>query len=86
MEIPLKIKICKNKQFSIIISKLPELTDLINSLIHVLEVGCRNVVINNRETDLEITTFEDRAMLSTLQTFIEAAYFSINGQSKGLKF
>ncbi len=85
MEISFKIRIEKNQEFSLTIENLPELTSLIKSLITVLEVGCRNVVINNQETFLKITTFEDAAMLSILKTFVEVAYFNLNSQSKKLK-
>jgi len=86
MEISLKIKICKNKQFSITIDKLPKLNKLINSLISVLETGCHNVDIDNQEAFLKITTFEDVAMLSTLKTFVEVVYFNVNNPSKELEY
>ncbi len=82
MEISFKIRIEKNQEFSLAIEKLPELAGLIKGLISVLEVGCRNVVINNQETYLKITTFEDAAMASILKTFVEVTYFNLNNKSR----
>ena len=85
MEISFKIRIEKNQEFSLTIENLPELAGLIKSLLNVLKVGCRNVVINNQETFLKITTLEDAAVLSILKTFVEVVYFSLNNTSRELK-
>ncbi|KKL20133.1 hypothetical protein LCGC14_2458490, partial [marine sediment metagenome] len=69
----------KNQQFSLIIKKHPEIAGLLNNLTNVLRVGCNGVIIKDLDKYIQITSFEGRATLSILQTFIEVAYINFTG-------